>query len=217
MTGYRGIVGLFTFALASGVAVAQDRGREIESRLGVVPDAEPPVDVLRLRLLRNDTRRWQHEAKEREKAPTAPQDDAAEEVGKPEPASSIPAEDSFDDWAFGGVDGARRFRDQLEKLLRRKIHEVDQVFRLTVAQRQKLMLAGRGDLLRLLDVVEDARSEFQRARLDSDRLTDLRKDLGFVDLCVTNGPFEMVSLFSKTLHKMLDEKQLVRRPTTGAR
>jgi hypothetical protein len=152
-----------------------------------------------------------------EAQPRHRRDDAEEGAGKPEPESIIPAEDSFDDWAFGAVDGARRFRDQLEKLLRRKIHEVDQVFQLTVAQRQKLMLAERGDLLRLLDVVEDTRSEFQRARLDSDRLTELRKDLGFVDLSVTNGPFEMGSLFSKMLHKMLDEKQLVRRPTTGAR
>jgi hypothetical protein len=217
MTGYRGIVGFFAFALSTGVAVAQDRGREIESRLGVVQDAEPPVDVLRLRLLRNETRRWQLEAKTRSAAPERPRDDAEEGAGKPEPESIIPAEDSFDDWAFGGEDGARRFRDQLDKLLVSKILEVEQVFRLTHAQRQKLMLAGRGDLLRLLDVVEDARSEFQRARWDIDRLTELRKDLGFVDLRVTEGPFEMGSLFSKTLRKMLDEKQLVRRPTSGAR
>ena len=128
---------------------------------------------------------------------------------KPEPLPIIPAEDSFDDWAFGGKEGEKRFRNQLDTLLQTKgPKEVEQIFRLTEPQRRKLKLAGRGDIQRLLEMVDDARKEFQLARLNIRRLTELQKDLRLVELRVSDGLFEMGSLFAKTLRKMIDEKQL---------
>ncbi len=117
----------------------------------------------------------------------------------------------FDEWAFGGVAGARRFRVRLENLLRNKIDEVEQMFVLTAAQRDKLRLAGHGDIKRLLDAIEDARREFDKAKHDIDRLREVQKDLRSVDLRVSSGPFELGSLFHKTLLKMFDEKQLKRK------
>lgn len=125
----------------------------------------------------------------------------------------------FDDWAFAGKPGADRFRDQvdvllknkLEGLLTKKVDEVEQMFLLTAAQRQKLILAGHGDIKRLLDSVEEARREFDLAEQDVDRLSEVRNKLRTVDLLVTYGPFELGSLFQKTLLKMFDEKQLKRR------
>jgi hypothetical protein len=155
-------------------------------------EADPPLDVVRLRLLRNETRRWQLLA-------------------------TVPADDSFDDWAFGGVQGETRFRDQLDKLLQRRIREVEQIFQLTDAQRRKLLLAGRGDIKRLLEVIDDARSEFQLARSDLHRLTELRSDLRLVELRIIEGPFGLGSLFDKTLRKMIDEKLLRRRRAAGGR
>ena len=133
------------------------------------------------------------------------------EGAKPQPPPIIPAEDSFDDWAFGGKDGERRFRAQLDKLLQRKIQDIEQVFLLTEAQRRKLKLAGRGDIQRLLEMVEDARSEFQLARTNLRRLTELQKNLRLVELRVSDGLFEIGSLFAKTLRKLVEEKQLARR------
>ena len=136
---------------------------------------------------------------------------------KLEPAPIIPVEDSFDDWAFGDKGGEARFRSQLDKLLQKRVHEVEQVFQLTEAQRRKLKLAGRGDIQRLLDMVENARTEFQLARLNIRRLAELQRDLRLVELRVSDGLFEMGSLFTKTLRKMVDEKQLVRRTVNVVR
>jgi hypothetical protein len=184
MTKRSVIAGLLSLALPSiGSALG-------DSREPTRAETEPPVDMVRLRLLRNEIRRWQLQA-------------------------SVPAEDSFDDWAFGGEEGEKRFRHQLDRLLQRKIREVEQIFQLTDAQRQKLRLAGRGDIKRLLEMVEDARSEFRQARSDLNRLTELRNDLRLVELRVTEGPFEMGSLFAKTIRKMMEEKQLQRRRSTS--
>jgi hypothetical protein len=177
---------------------------------------ETPLDVVRLRLLRYEARRWQIEAAAQNKGQNLLRNDVLDEA-TPEPAPIIPAQDSFDDWAFGGKAGEQRFRNQLDKLLRRKVNEVEQFFQLTEAQRRKLTLAGRGDIQRLLEMVEDARKEFQLARTNVRRLAELQKDLRLVELRVSDGLFEMGSLFAKTLRKMVDEKQLVRRSANPKR
>jgi hypothetical protein len=175
---------------AARVLSPADRERIFE-QLEAAP-AEPQVDVVRLRLLRNEIRRWMREA-------------------------SIPDEDSFDDWAFGGEQGERRFRDQLDDLLRSKLQVVDRVFQLTEPQRRKVQLAGRGDIKHLLQMVDDSRREFDRACLDLRRLPELQKQLRLVDLRVSNGPFEAGSILAKTLRKMFDERELMARPATAVR
>ncbi len=164
---------------------------QILEQLEAAPD-EPPVDVVRLRLLHNEIRRWMREA-------------------------SVPDEDSFDDWAFGGEQGAKRFRDQLDILLQSKLQVVDRVFQLTEQQRRKVKLAGHGDIKHLLEMVDDSRREFQRARLDMRRLPELQRQLRLVDLRVIKGPFEADSILAKTLRKMLEEKELTVRPATAVR
>ena len=84
------------------------------------------------------------------------------------------------------------------------------MFRLTPAQRQKLKLAGHGDIKRVFESIEDARREFDLASQELDRL-EVRKELRMLDVAATYGPFETGSLFQKTLRKMYGEKQLRRR------
>ncbi len=154
--------------------------------------AEPPVDVVRLRLLRNEIRRWIREA-------------------------TIPDDDSFDDWAFGDEQGENRFRQQLDKLLLSKLEKIDRVFQLTEPQRRKVKLAGHGDIKHLLTLVDQSRLEFQRAVLEIGRLPELQKLLLQIDLRVSNGPFEAGSILAKTLRKMFDEEGIKTRPATTAR
>jgi hypothetical protein len=142
---------------------------------------EVSVDLVHLRLFRNEIRRWMREG-------------------------AIPDEDSFEDWAFGGEDGEKRFRDQLDDLLDSKLQAVDRATRLTASQRRKLRLAGRGDIKRLLDLIDDARTEFERASADLRRLPDLQTRLLLVDLRVSKGLFEAGSITAKTLRKMADEQ-----------
>lgn len=162
----------------------------IFQRLEAAPDE--PVDMVRFRLLRNEIPRWTRLA-------------------------SITDEDSFDDWAFGGEQGEKRFRDQLDTILETKLQVVDRVFQLTESQRRKLKLAGRGDIKHLLDMVDGSRQEFQRACLDARRLPELQKRLRLIELRVSDGPFEAGSILAKTLRKMADEKELTSRASTTNR
>jgi hypothetical protein len=159
---------------------------QIFAQLEAAPD-EPPLDMVRFRLLRNEIRRWMREA-------------------------SIPDDDSFDDWAFGGEQGEKRFRDQVDNLLQSKLQVVSRVFQLTEPQRRKVKLAGRGDIKHLLEMVDDSRREFKRASVDVRRLPDLQEQLRLVELRVSNGPFEAGSMLAKTLRKLFDEKELIARP-----
>jgi hypothetical protein len=134
------------------------------------------------------------------------------EAGDRPAREAIVPDSAFDEWAFGGKSGASRFRDLLERMLRKKVIDVDRMFLLTDRQRQKLRLAGHGDIKRLLEKIEDTRREFDLAKSDPERLNEVRKTLRSLESMVSLGPFEFGSLFDKTLRKMFNENQLTRRP-----
>jgi hypothetical protein len=153
---------------------------------------EQTVDLVRLRLLRGEIRRWMHEG-------------------------SIPDDGSFDDWAFGGEDGEKRFRGQLDSLLASELQALDRTFQLTEAQRRKLRLAGRGDIKHLLDQIDDSRTELERACEDIRQLPALQASLLLIDVRVSKGLFQTDSILAKTLRKMHVRKELTPRAATTAR
>ena len=83
----------------------------------------------------------------------------------------VVAEETFDRWLFGSTGDAESGRAYLEALLQRKLNDVNLVRELTPAQRKKLVLAGRGDIKRLFDRIEEERKEFHRRQ---DRLRPMR-------------------------------------------
>src|SRR5258708_1185137 len=54
-------------------------------------------------------------------------------------------------WVFGGDSDAIAAGKVLEKTLRQKVEIVDRACRLTAVQKEKLLLAGRGDIKRFTD------------------------------------------------------------------
>src|SRR4029079_3913829 len=101
----------------------------------------PEVDLVRIRLLRMQVLRWQKVGRQGDvDAPARPQD-ARRAGDAEEPEALSDDDDSFDGWAFGGKEGRRKFRLQLDRLLDRKLAEVKQFFDLTEAQERKLRLA----------------------------------------------------------------------------
>ncbi len=77
----------------------------------------------------------------------------------------IVASENFDQWIFSGdTIGGRRAR--LNYNLRSAIERLDPARRLTPVQRQKLELAGRGDIKHFFDQVEAKRREFEEIRND---------------------------------------------------
>ena len=68
------------------------------------------------------------------------------------------SDELFDQWAFGGRMTGNTIRNKLDSLLTMQIEEIDRSCTLTEAQKNKLRLAGRGDMKRFLDRVEEKRS-----------------------------------------------------------
>ena len=103
------------------------------------------------------------------------------------------------------------FRAYMEALLTKKIDDIDRMSRLTPVQKKKLQLAGRGDIKRLLDRIEDERKTFEYLRTDLPRIEEFLMRLQPLRLTIRRGPFGSESLFAKTFKKMRDGENLVRR------
>jgi hypothetical protein len=137
-------------------------------------------------------------------------DDEPDEKAPARPRFVI-AEESFDRWIFGSTGDAKSGRAYLEALLQSKINDVNKVRGLTPAQKKKLLLAGRGDIKRLFDRIEEERKEFALVRTDAAHCERFFRELNPLRVTMRQGPFEFGSIFAKTLQKMLDEGQLARR------
>jgi hypothetical protein len=134
-----------------------------------------------------------------------------ERVFPPRRPKVLVLEETFDQAVFGSTGDAESGRAYLEKMLDRKIKEVEQVRRLLPAQKKRLSLAGRGDIKRLFDRIEEERKEFQLVRDNLERCAEFLDGLRPIQIALRQGPFEFGSLYAKTLKKMLDEGELARR------
>jgi hypothetical protein len=111
---------------------------------------------------------------------------------------------------YGNAAGARR---RLDEQLAVHIQDLDQVCRLTDAQKQKLRLAGRGDITRFFDRYEDARQRFS-GNQDEQKLPVLFRDLrslqGTLQATLQDGLFHEDSLLYKALPNTLTTEQFAR-------
>jgi hypothetical protein len=118
----------------------------------------------------------------------------------------IVASENFDQWLFSGdTIGERRAR--LNDNLRRTIERVDPARRLTTVQRQKLELAGRGDIKHFFDQVEAKRREFEQIRTDLQKCRAFARTLRPLRAAYVTGPFHEGSLFAKVLKTMRQQSQ----------
>jgi hypothetical protein len=113
----------------------------------------------------------------------------------------IVADENFDQWIFSG-DTIEERRDRMNNNLRRTIERVDRARRLTAVQRQKLELAGRGNIKHFFDQVETKRREFDQVRTDLQKCRAFARDLRPLRQAYVTGPFDEGSLFSKILRTM---------------
>lgn len=119
------------------------------------------------------------------------------------------AEANFDQVVFGNARNFATALARLETLVKLKIDEVDQVARLTDAQKKKLELASRGDIKRFFDQVEEKRKAFQLVRNDQQKYAAFYQQLHPLRMALSQGLFGEDSIFTKTLKKSLDERQIV--------
>src|ERR1700722_2328525 len=111
-------------------------------------------------------------------------------------------------WGFGGEREGRRF--ELESLLKKNVAESARAGALSDGQRQKLLLAGTGDIHHLFDRMEQIKSKYQSEALDQDGLRRLNEETRPLLIGLFKGPFGENSLFAKTRAKILTPEQVVR-------
>ena len=145
-------------------------------------------------------------------APPAP-DDEDDDQHPPRPVmrlnirQAVLEPENFDNWLFfdGRPEQGRRRR--LEDVLDAKIEATGRMGELTERQRAKLRLAGRGDIKRFFDRVEDRRREFETARQHWQTGFAALQRLGDLSIIYQEGPFGDGSLFAKTLRRIDDDRK----------
>jgi hypothetical protein len=119
-------------------------------------------------------------------------------------------EPQFNQWAFGNAGNLDSVRDRLDSLLTLMIQDVDRTCGLSEAQKAKLRLAGRGDVKRFFDRVEEKRRKFQGTRHNQNDVGTIVQEIRTLGITLNAGLFGDDSFFSKTLRKTLSEEQAAR-------
>jgi hypothetical protein len=116
-------------------------------------------------------------------------------------------EKQFDSWVFQNVKDIHAARTKLEQQLALQTETVDRACRLTFPQRQKLQLAGRGDIKGFFEQVEIVRQRFLVVRDNQDKFNQIWQDIQPLQAAFQSGIFDDDSLFHKTLRNTLDAQQ----------
>jgi hypothetical protein len=122
----------------------------------------------------------------------------------------VQLEAQFDQQVFqrdGNAAGARR---RLDAQLALQVEDLDRACTLTDAQKQKLRLAGRGDIKRFFDRCETVKQKFQAAHQDGQRLQEVWQDISPLQVTLQAGLFQDDSLLYKALANTLTAEQLTR-------
>jgi hypothetical protein len=114
-------------------------------------------------------------------------------------------------WVFDHASDAVAAREQFDIRLRENVAAVNRRCGLTDTQRQKLELAGRGDLKRLLDRIETLETQLQIVRTEPAQLNALADEArrlrrGLIEPGLTDN----ASLFVKVLESVLTAEQFTR-------
>jgi hypothetical protein len=94
------------------------------------------------------------------------QDDEEEEAPAPAAVNRMNAfvvnDFQFDQWVFGnmGMANAALARNKLDSLLTLNVEDIERTCGLTPVQKKKLLLAGRGDIKRFFDRIDEVRKKY---------------------------------------------------------
>jgi len=117
-------------------------------------------------------------------------------------------EGTFNQWAFGGR-SVELARQRFDTLLTVKIEDLDRTCKLSDAQKRKLHLAGRGDMKRFDDQVDEARRKYVNLSHERSKLAQISTELSRFQRSFEEDPFDVGSIFAKTLKTTLTEAQAV--------
>ena len=116
-------------------------------------------------------------------------------------------ENQFDSWVFQNLQTVAAARKKLDQMLTLQMDDVDRACQLTEAQRKKLQLAGRGDMVQFFEQVEVVRKKFLLVRKDQQKFNQIWQDISPLQVRFQIGLFGEDSFYQKTLRNMLKGEQ----------
>jgi len=125
-------------------------------------------------------------------------------------------DETFDQWVFGNsLHGANASaaRVRIDQALDLQIASVSGVCPISESQRKKLRLAGRGDVKRFFDKVEEKRARFNLVKQDRNKFGLFYQEVVPLQAMLNAGLFREGSLFFKTLQSTLNDEQAARYAT----
>jgi len=124
------------------------------------------------------------------------------------------------DWleqAFFGQAESTVVRGELETNVAREVEWLSETYGLAAGQKQKLLLAGRGDIKRQFDRIDELKENVRSMSVDAvnfQKLVDLQnsllQDAAAWRTKLKAGQFGEETLFAKTLRKILTAEQIAR-------
>ncbi len=139
---------------------------------------------------------------------SGPRDDMDEEPSPPAPPMargmlniSTLERENFDRVLFDGHDGPS-IAEHFDKVLRARLNQAARDHHLDGQQREKLRLAGLGDVKHFLDRVDAARAEFEAVRGNFRKAAQVLQQVPPLSDEFRRGPFGDDSLFAKTLRQI---------------
>jgi hypothetical protein len=117
----------------------------------------------------------------------------------------------FDQWVFGnmGMGTAAAARNRLDSLLTLHVEDVDRTCRLTPGQKKKLLIAGRGDIKRFFDRVDDVRKKFAGDKNFNFQVQfqQIWQEIQPLQSTVNAGLFGAESIYGKAIRATLTPEQ----------
>jgi hypothetical protein len=145
-------------------------------------------------------------------APSAPADEdddrqPAQPIQHFNIGTAVVEPENFDRWLFADERSEEERWRHLDEILRARIEAAALGRKLTDPQRAKLRIAGKGDIKRFFDQVEEKRSAFETDRRNVNAGLAALQRLDPLSQFYRRGPFGDGSLFAKTLQKIDDDRK----------
>jgi hypothetical protein len=143
------------------------------------------------------------------------QDDDDEDAPEPNAPVAVNAffmnDAQFDQWVFGnmGAANAAAARTKLDSLLTLHVDDLERTCRLNALQKKKLLAAGRGDIKRFFDRIEDIRKKFSKNRNDQNQWQQVWQEIQPLRNAFNSGFFDGGdSIFAKAVKATLKAEQV---------
>ncbi len=115
----------------------------------------------------------------------------------------------LDQWVFQQYGNASTARARLKESLKLYTEDVDQTCSLSDAQKQKLQLAGQGDVERFFRKYKEFKTQFQASRNNQQKVNQIFQDIRPLQAKLTTGLFDRKSLLQKCLVNTINRKQFL--------